>query len=62
VVGGGEVIGWLGNKRFRAVEVKGGERERVVASYRNALGRLAQDYFQQFPNPADHPTFRLEPV
>ena len=61
-VGGGEVIGWLGNKRFRAVEVKGGERERVVVSYRNARGRLARDYFEQFPSPADHPTFRLEPI
>jgi hypothetical protein len=61
-VGRGEVIGWLENKRFRAVEVKGGERARVVTSYRNALGRLARDYFEQFPSPADHPTFRLEPI
>ncbi|MFL5825459.1 MAG: hypothetical protein ACJ76V_02935 [Thermoleophilaceae bacterium] len=61
-VGRGEVIGWLGNKGFRAVEVDGGERERVVTTYSNALGKLARDYFEQFPNPADHPTFRLEPI
>ncbi|HEX8855574.1 MAG TPA: hypothetical protein VF752_08220 [Thermoleophilaceae bacterium] len=61
-VGRGEFIGWLGNKAFRAVEVDGRERERVVTTYRNALGRLARDYFEQFPNPADHPTFRLEPI
>lgn len=47
---------------FRAVEVKGGERERVVAAYKAKLGRAVHRYFDRIPDPADHPVFRIEPL
>ena len=75
VVGGGETH-WVRNLRaagegelrrgrkrepFRAQEMTGDERDRVVAAYRARLGRRAQAFFLALPNPADHPVFRIEP-
>jgi hypothetical protein len=57
-----ELLGRLGRGRFRAVEVDGAERERVVSAYRKQLGRAVKDCFERLPNAADHPTFRLEPA
>jgi len=45
---------------FRAVEVDGAERERVVAAYRQKVGGIVKSEFQRLPDPADHPTFRME--
>jgi hypothetical protein len=59
--GGGELLGKRGRKRFRAVEVKGIERERVVTAYRRQLGEAVRSYFERLPSAADHPTFRIEP-
>jgi hypothetical protein len=59
-VGGGELMGRRGRKSFRAVEIDGPERERVVATYRRQVRRGVKDYFERLPNPADHPTFRIE--
>jgi hypothetical protein len=47
---------------FRAVEVIGTQRERVIAAYREALGRSVAACFTRIPNPADHPVFRIEPL
>jgi len=38
------------------------EREQVVAAYRAALGRSVDGYFSVIPDPADHPTLRIEPL
>jgi deazaflavin-dependent oxidoreductase (nitroreductase family) len=46
---------------FRATELDGAERDRVVEAYRRELGRSVEGYFRQIPDPADHPVFRLEP-
>jgi hypothetical protein len=59
--GGGELLGQRGRKRFRAVEVNGIERERVVSAYRRQLGQAVRAYFEKLPSAADHPTFRIEP-
>jgi deazaflavin-dependent oxidoreductase (nitroreductase family) len=45
---------------FRAVEVDGAERERVVAAYRQKVGGMVKAQFDRLPDPADHPTFRVE--
>ena len=45
---------------FRAVEVDGAERERVVAAYRQKVGGVVKAHFDRLPDPADHPTFRIE--
>jgi hypothetical protein len=47
---------------FRATELRGVERDRIVAAYRAKLGHAVDDYFRQIPDPADHPVFRIEPV
>jgi deazaflavin-dependent oxidoreductase (nitroreductase family) len=47
---------------FRAVEVEGEERDRVIAAYRAALGKQVEAAFAKLPNAANHPTFRLEDV
>jgi len=49
-------------ERVRAVEVEGEARDRVVAAYRDRMGRRAAAYFATLPDPADHPVFRLEPA
>lgn len=49
------------SERFRAVELTGAERDRVVAAYREHLGRSGERYFTEIPDPADHPVIRMEP-
>jgi len=49
-------------ERVRAVEVGGAERDRVVAAYRDRMGRRAAAYFSALPDASDHPVFRLEPA
>lgn len=45
---------------WRATEVPVAEREPILAAYREKAGRTVTTYFTQLPDPADHPTFRLE--
>lgn len=47
---------------FRAVEVIGLQRERVIGAYRKALGRSVTSFFARIPDPGDHPVFRIEPM
>jgi hypothetical protein len=42
------------------VEVVGQERDQVLAGYRAKLGHSVDGYFEQIPNAADHPVFRME--
>jgi deazaflavin-dependent oxidoreductase (nitroreductase family) len=48
-------------EKFRAVEVFGAEHDRVLAEYRVRLGRRVRQFFEAFPDLADHPVFRIEP-
>jgi hypothetical protein len=48
------------SESFRAVEVDGAERDRVIAAYRAAAGKIVEPAFAKLPDPADHPTFRLD--
>ncbi len=60
--GGGELR--LSGKTiaFRAVEVEGPERDRIVADYRARQGRAVEAFFRALPDPRDHPVFRVEPL
>ena len=48
-------------KAFRAIELQGGERDRIVVAYRDLMGRRASELFRALPDLADHPVFRVEP-
>jgi deazaflavin-dependent oxidoreductase (nitroreductase family) len=75
LVGGGGETQWVRNLRgagggqfrfhgtntpFRAVEIEGSERDRIVAAYRAKQGRTVDGFFRELPEPADHPVFRVE--
>jgi len=77
LVGGGGETQWVRNLRgagrgqlrfhgsttpFRAVEIEGPERDRIVAAYRAKQGRIVDGFFRELPEPADHPVFRVEPT
>jgi deazaflavin-dependent oxidoreductase (nitroreductase family) len=50
------------HQRYRATEVPVAESGPIIDAYRNAAGRTVQGYWQTLPDPADHPTFRLDPI
>jgi len=75
LVGGGGETEWVRNLRaagrghlrfrgvvtaFRAVEIEGPERDRLVAAYRARQGRTVEGFFRKLPQAADHPVFRVE--
>ncbi|MGZ6314803.1 MAG: nitroreductase family deazaflavin-dependent oxidoreductase [Candidatus Limnocylindrales bacterium] len=77
LVGGGGETEWVRNLRaagrgqlrfqgtttpFRAVEIEGQERERLVTAYRAKQGRTVAGFFRELPAAADHPVFRVEPI
>jgi deazaflavin-dependent oxidoreductase (nitroreductase family) len=77
LVGGGGETEWVRNLRaagggqlrfdgtttpFRAVEIEGSERDRIVAAYRAKQGRTVDGFSRELPEPADHPVFRVEPL
>jgi deazaflavin-dependent oxidoreductase (nitroreductase family) len=77
LVGGGGETQWVRNLRaagrgelrlhgatttFRAVEIDGPERDRIVAAYRAKQGRTVDGFFKELPASTDHPVFRVEPV
>ena len=45
-----------------AIEVDGEERDRVIAAFRARTPKPFRRDFDQLPDAADHPTFRLEPM
>jgi deazaflavin-dependent oxidoreductase (nitroreductase family) len=76
LIGGGGETHWVRNLRaagegqlrmggkhqdFRAIELQGTERDRIVAAYREHMGRRSEAYFRELPSPADHPAFRVDP-
>lgn len=77
LVGGGGETQWVRNLRasgegqlrakgthrdFRAVEIVGVERDRIVAAYRDHMGARFESYFKALPDLAKHPVFRVEPI
>jgi deazaflavin-dependent oxidoreductase (nitroreductase family) len=50
------------SQAFRAVEVEGEERDRVIAVFRARADRFLNRDFDRLPSPADHPTFRVDPI
>jgi len=50
------------SESYRAVDVEGEERDRAIAAYRALVGKAVEPAFAKLPDPADHPTFRLEDV
>ena len=52
----------VGGVAYRAAEVPVAEREPIIAVYKQRIGRVADAYWRQLPDAADHPTFRLEPA
>jgi deazaflavin-dependent oxidoreductase (nitroreductase family) len=47
---------------FNAVEVDGGERDRAIAAFHAKTPKQFTSDFDQRPDAADHPTFRVEPT
>lgn len=45
---------------FRAVEVIGSQRDRVIAAYRKAVGRSVSSFLARIPDPVNQPVFRIE--
>lgn len=45
-----------------ATELRGEEHRLVAGVYLERLGRRADAFLGELPNPADHPIFRLDPI
>jgi deazaflavin-dependent oxidoreductase (nitroreductase family) len=60
--GTGELRSGRTREAFRGIEIRGGERDRIVAAYRVRMGRRAREFFAALPDVADHPVFRVEPM
>jgi deazaflavin-dependent oxidoreductase (nitroreductase family) len=60
VSGEGEIRGRRGTEHFRATEVPVSDRPRVIAAYRERWDSEVKRFFEQLPDAADHPVFRIE--
>jgi deazaflavin-dependent oxidoreductase (nitroreductase family) len=59
--GGGQLrYGRRRTEPFTIVEVPDEEKPRVIATYLDRWGNQVRSQFEALPDPADHPTFRLE--
>src|SRR5438067_11884170 len=47
---------------FKATEVPPAERPAIIAAYLAKWGKQTRGQWDAVPDPADHPTFRLEPL
>ncbi|MGD8684895.1 MAG: nitroreductase/quinone reductase family protein [Chloroflexota bacterium] len=48
-------------EHIRVVELEGAERDALVSTYAATITCGCRHYMAKLPNPADHPTFRIEP-
>jgi hypothetical protein len=48
-------------QRFTPIEIPVAERAPILDAYRAKAGRMVDTYWKRLPDPADHPTFRLDP-
>ena len=60
--GGGELESKGALEAFRATEVPLSERDPILAAYRDKAGKTVDTYFEQLPDPSDHPVFRVDPA
>jgi deazaflavin-dependent oxidoreductase (nitroreductase family) len=62
--GHGRLDSRRGHEEFRATEVPVAERGPLIAAYLDKYRKLptVEKTFAALPDPADHPTFRIEPV
>jgi deazaflavin-dependent oxidoreductase (nitroreductase family) len=60
--GGGTLRQKGRTETFRAIEVDGEERDRVIAAFRARADKLMTRDFDRRPGADDHPTFRVERV
>ena len=51
----------LGKKNYLASEVPVADRAPIIAAYRPLAGKVVEEYWQQLPDDADHPVFKLTP-
>lgn len=49
-------------ERFRAIELRGAERDAMVRTYGDTITCGCQHYLELLPDPDDHPVFRMEPM
>jgi deazaflavin-dependent oxidoreductase (nitroreductase family) len=49
-------------RQYHGSEVPPAERQPIIAAYLEHYGDRTHGQFEALPDPADHPTFRLEPV
>jgi deazaflavin-dependent oxidoreductase (nitroreductase family) len=59
--GGGELRRRRSREAFSAVEVPVAERPELIEAYRRKWDRATRKYFEALSDPADHPTFRVDP-
>ncbi len=62
VAGGGEIRKRRATEAFTATEVPVAERSEIIAAYRARWDREVKKLFEQLPDAADHPVFRLAPT
>jgi len=60
--GHGEVLHKGRTRGVNAIEVQGEERGNVIAAFEKRTPKPFRRDFDQRPDAADHPTFRLEPI
>jgi deazaflavin-dependent oxidoreductase (nitroreductase family) len=60
--GRGEVLHKGHTRSVNAIEVQGDERDQVIAAFEKRTPKPFRRDFDQRPDAADHPTFRLEPA
>ena len=58
--GGGELRTRKGIETFRADEVADAEKPPLIEAYLSRWGAQVKALFQELPDPADHPVFRIE--
>jgi hypothetical protein len=51
-----------GAQRYSITEVPVTERPAIIDAYRKLAGKTVDGYWKKLPEPADHPTFRLQPA
>ena len=60
--GGGQLHYKDHTETFRAIEVEGEERDRVIGAFRAKADKFLNQDFDRLPDAADHPTFRVSPI
>jgi deazaflavin-dependent oxidoreductase (nitroreductase family) len=47
---------------FRPIEVADKDKPRIIDAYRERWDKEVKGLFEQLPDPADHPVFRMQPI